>query len=90
MLTSQGFRLYMDVVCSLSLDALAWFGIQCSSFVQICVSVSCRGPDNDWVGDEGKEFCQVRKLDDGFTVSALLMLVAQRTSSRPKCCWSNL
>ena len=32
-LTSQGFRLYMDVVCSLACNALAWFGIQCSSFV---------------------------------------------------------
>ena len=73
-LTSQGFRLYMDVVCSLSLDALAWFGIQCSSFVQICVSVSCRGEDNDWLGDEGKEF--VRSGNLMMVLSALLMLVA--------------
>ena len=64
-LTSQGFRLYMDVVCSLACNALAWFGIQCSSFVQICVSVSCRGLDNDWLGDEDKDFVRAGNLQQG-------------------------
>ena len=73
-LTSQGFRLYMDVVCSLACNALAWFGIQCSSFVQICVSVSCRGLDNDWLGDEDKDFVRAGNLM--MILSALLMLVA--------------
>ena len=73
-LTSQGFRLYMDVVCSLACNALAWFRIQCSSFVQICVSVSCRGLDNDWLGGEDKDFVRAGNLV--MILSALLMLVA--------------
>ena len=62
MLTSQG-------------SGFTWFGIQCSSFVPSCVSVSCRGPDNGWLGDEGKEFARSGNLIMVLS-SALLMLVA--------------
>ena len=55
----QGFRLWLDALCSTSEGALVWLGTQCSSFVMLCASVSKRCMENQWMGDTGREFVQV-------------------------------
>lgn len=68
--TSGGLRLALECLCSTEAGALTWFGTQCSSFVPLCLCQSQRRPENNYVGDETREF--VRKGNHLGQVTALL------------------
>lgn len=58
-LNASGLRLYVDACLSSASKCLAWFAVQCSSFVGLCISNSKRGPENAFMGDQSREFVQV-------------------------------
>lgn len=58
-LCSKGMRLYIDAIVSSASKCLAWFAVQCSSFVGLCVSSSRRAFSNDFMGDQSREFIRV-------------------------------
>ena len=55
-LTSAGLRLWLDAQTALIKKGMAWFGTQCSSFTSLCLSVSLRGPENEYQGDTTRSF----------------------------------
>ena len=70
----QGFRLWLDALCSTCEGALVWLGTQCSSFVALCASVSKRRLENQWMGDNGREFVQVGNCH--MIITALIYFLA--------------
>ena len=70
----QGFRLWLDALCSTCEGALVWLGTQCSSFVALCASVSKRCLENQWMGDNRREFVQVG--NSHLVVTALVYFLA--------------
>ena len=73
-LTGHGLVLALLALTATVPGALWWTGLPCSSFVILCVSVSQRCAENDFLGDESKDF-----VLEGNTIgdlSALLQFLA--------------
>ena len=70
----QGFRLWLDALCSTCEGALVWLGTQCSLFVALCASVSKGRLENQWMGDNGREFVQVGNCH--MIITALIYFLA--------------
>ena len=66
----RGLRLALQCLCLTQSGSLTWFGTPCSSFVPLCLSQSQRTPQNNFVGDESREY--VRRGNQLMQVTALL------------------
>ena len=93
MMSAQGLRLYIDAIVSCVTNSLQWWGTKCSSFVQICSSVTRRSEENGWLGDysrqcvvDGNIQCEVTSLGIflGILTGALPLLEQPMTSCMPK------
>ena len=69
----EGFKLRLLALSSMSQDGLAWFGTKCSSWVVLCMSQSDRRMENNWWGDQDREF--VIKGNALMTVTSLLFFL---------------
>jgi len=72
--TSNGLRLWLDVLCCIRQGGSVWFGTQCSSFLNLTRFHSKRRHDNGYVGDEGRTF--VKEGNRQMAVTSLLVLLA--------------
>ncbi len=73
-LTPMGLRLWMEELCCSSEQCLVWLATQCSSFVALCKAQSQRRSDNQWLGNEGRDF--VRVGNQQMLVASLLYFVS--------------
>ena len=72
-LKPEGFKLWLLALSSMSQDGLAWFGTKCSSWVVLCMSQSDRRVENNWWGDQDREF--VIEGNALMTVTSLLFFL---------------
>ena len=91
-LTGTGLRLWVEeLVCS-SQQCLVWLGVQCSSFVTLCIAQSQRKAPNGFLGDQSRAFVcngnhQMRVASLLFYISGLLgdMTVLEHNPSTAQC-----
>ena len=73
-LTSEGLRLWFMCLLSCGLNAFLWFAPECSSWVSLSLSQSCRYPHNDFMGDTRREF--VVTGNSFMIICSMLMTIA--------------
>lgn len=77
MLSKTGLRLFLEAVGLTRPNGKNWYGTKCSSFVSLCSSVAQRCPQNEFRGDETKDFvhegnCQVEVMSLSMFIGLLL------------------
>ncbi len=71
--TTEGLRLWLDLLCMTEARSLQWFGTQCSSFVALCRHQSQRKSENSFLGDRTRAF--VREGNMHMLVTSVFFLV---------------
>jgi len=91
-LKPEGFKLWLLALSSMSRDSLCWFGTKCSSWVILCLSQSDRRVENDWWGDQDRDFViegnALMTVTSilfflGFLLGHIVILEQPRSSSMP-------
>ena len=73
-LTSEGLQLWLLCLCCCGAGSFLWFAPECSSFVCLSVSKSCRNEANNFMGDTSREF--VRTGNSLMILHSMLMAIA--------------
>lgn len=73
-LTSEGLRLWLMCLVCCARDAFLWFAPECSSWVSLCLSQSCRYDFNKFMGDTTKSF--VATGNSFMIITSMLMALA--------------
>lgn len=89
MLSAPGLRLFLDALTSTRRRGMHWWGTKCSSFVNLCISVSERNAFNAWLGNQERHFVQEGNQQAEVTalgiflgaLCGLLSILEQPTSS---------
>jgi hypothetical protein len=89
MLSGPGLRLFLDALTSTRRRGMHWWGTKCSSFVNLCISVSERNAFNAWLGNQERHFVQEGNQQAEVTalgiflgaLCGLLSILEQPTSS---------